>query len=360
MHVLLWMIAGGDRVPGGHRVQIDQTCRHLQALGVEATVSFDERPDLTPYDVVHGFGLGPVELRRCRLLGLPVALSTIYWSRSYTSGQHDTGRPWDKWRHRGRMGLVLLRSALQGRHNEKCEAFVAGAQNQRVCYEMADLLLPNSEMEAETIQAELGVTTPYHVVPNAVDPATFQGSAQTSAPRDHILFAGRFEPHKNQLGLIEAMRSSDLPVVLVGHPHPDHPAYYEQCRRRATKNITILPGVPHEDLLPLYTTAKVHVLPSWFETTGLVSLEAALCGCNVVTTERGYTREYFQDKAWYCNPADPRSIRQAVEDAYQAPFQTDLRERILDNFTWQHTAKATLEGYSSITTRQESFFTCSI
>ena len=348
MRVLLWMINGGDRIPGGHRVQLDQTSRHLQALGVNAAVSFDEGPDLAGYDLVHGFGLGPVELRRCRQRGLPVALSTIYWSRAYTSGQQETGKPWDTWKHRGRMGLVLLRSALQGRHIEKCNAFVAGAQCQRVSYEMADILLPNSEMEAKMIQAELGVTTPCHVVPNAVDPATFQGGREASAPRDHVLFAGRFEPHKNQLGLIGAMRSSSLPVVLVGHPHPDHPAYYAQCQRRATKNITILPGVPHEELAPLYSAAKVHVLPSWFETTGLVSLEAALCGCNIVTTERGYTQEYFQDSAWYCNPADPHSIRRAIEDAYHTPFRADLRTRILDNFTWEDTAAATLEGYKML------------
>ena len=342
------MMVRGDHIPGGHRTQLDQTCRYLQALEVDAVVSFEEWPDLSRYDLVHGFGLGPAEIRRCRQAGLPVVLSTIYWGRFHTSGQHQARKPLDVWKHRGRMGLVLLRSALQGQHMEKCEAFVEELQNQRVAYEMADLLLPNSEMEARTIQAELGVTTPYCVVPNAVDPAIFQISMEPPVERNHVLFAGRFEPHKNQLGLIEAMRSSDLPVIFVGHPHPDHPAYYEQCKRRATKNMTILPGVPHEQLAPLYTAAKVHVLPSWSETTGLVSLEAALCGCNIVTTERGYTREYFQDLAWYCNPADPHSIRRAIEDAYHTPFRAELKERVLDNFTWEHTARATLKGYKML------------
>jgi glycosyltransferase involved in cell wall biosynthesis len=352
MRVLLWMI-GGDRIPGGHRVQLDQTSRYLRELGVETQVSFEEQPDLASYDLVHGFGLHPADLRRCRQAGLPVALSTIYWSRNYTSGQHDTGKPWDQWRHRGRMGLVLLRSALLGQHVEKCEAFVEGLQVQRLRYEMADILLPNSQMEAETIQAELGVTTPFYVVPNAVDHHTFRLGLKAGDAPAHVLFAGRFEPHKNQLGLIEAMRSSDIPVVLVGPPHPDHAAYYAQCKRRATKNISILPGVLHDELAPLYAAAKVHVLPSWFETTGLVSLEAALCGCNIVTTERGYAREYFQDMAWYCNPADPRSVGRAVEAAFHAPVRADLREHILSNFTWEHTATATLEAYRLLLGKEE-------
>jgi len=305
--------------------------------------------------LVHGFGLGPVEIRRCRQRGLPVALSTIYWSRAYTTGQHNSGKLLNKWRHRSRMGLVLLRSALQGRHIAKCEAFVESLQNTRIAYEMADLLLPNSQMEAETIQSELGVTTPLHVVPNAVDHTIFRvDHSPASTKRDHVLYVGRFEPHKNQLGLIEAMRGSDIPLVLAGPPHPDHPAYYERCRRRATTNITILPGRPQNELVSLYSAAKVHALPSGFETTGLVSLEAALCGCNIVTTERGYTREYFQDMAWYCNPHDPRSIRRAIENAYHAPYKGELREHILNNYTWEHTAQATLQGYNRILVTRNS------
>ena len=351
MRVLLWMIAGGDRIPGGHRVQIDQTSRHLRELGVDIHVSFDEMPSLGEFDLVHGFGLGPMEIRRCRRQGIVVALSTIYCSRDFYVGRHIPSNIFAEWQHRGRMGLVLFRSALQGQHLDKCEAFVKRLQNMRVAYEMADLLLPNSEMEASNIKRELTVTTPYHVVPNAVDHKMFGFSLNEHSVRDHILYVGRFEPHKNQLGLIEAMRGSDIPVRIVGPPHPDHSAYYEHCKRRATKNITIQPSVPHEELPSIYKKARVHVLPSWFETTGLVSLEAALCGCNIVTTERGYARDYFQDMTWYCNPADPRSIRQAVEAAFQAPYRSELHDRILKNYTWEHTARETLEGYKKIRAR---------
>jgi len=38
---------------------------------------------------------------------------------------------------------------------------------------------------------------------------------------------------------------------------------------------------------------QVHMLPSWFETTGLSSIEAAVMHCNIVITDKGDTREYF-------------------------------------------------------------------
>jgi glycosyltransferase involved in cell wall biosynthesis len=63
----------------------------------------------------------------------------------------------------------------------------------------------------------------------------------------------------------------------------------------------------------------VHVLASWFETTGLVSLEAAMMDCNVVVTKKGDTVEYFSDMAYYCEPDDINSIRNAIEKAYNNP-----------------------------------------
>ena len=35
-------------------------------------------------------------------------------------------------------------------------------------------------------------------------------------------------------------------------------------------------------------------------------------GCPVVTTDRGSAREYLGEHAYYCDPADPASIRDAV------------------------------------------------
>lgn len=352
MKVLLWM-PGGDQTPGGHRIQIEQTCRYLRELAICADISFDERPVLANLDVIHGFGLTPIQMRQCRLRRLPVALSSIYPGKSFITGQHMEQLPrLTEMKGRAWMGIVLFRSALLGEHTAKCESLVKRIHDTRVSYEMADVLLPNSQAETDQIVRDLGVTTPCHVVPNAVDHTVFTMEGNQECPaREGVLYVGRFEPHKNQLGLIKAMRGTDIPVRLVGHPHPHHQTYYEKCQQRAGKNVTILPGMPHERLPELYRMARVHVLPSWFETTGLVSLEAALCGCNIVTTDRGYARDYFQDMAWYCDPAKPRTIRTAVEAAYHAPYRTELRDFVLNNFTWEHTARATLKAYEQLLCR---------
>ncbi len=350
MRVLLWMPDG--KVPGGHRVQLEKTAEALVGLGCEVTIAEDQTPDLSEVDVVHGFGLSPEQIRRCRAAGLPVALSTIWWSREYTAGL-----TMGLWKPRAivaraRFGAALFASALRGQHVSKTWNWLERWQRERVRYELADILLPNSELEAQSIRDDLGVTTPMQVVPNAVDEKRFTlDPAESAAERDArrgVLYAGRIEPHKNQLGLIKAMRGHELPVTVLGPAHPNHATYAERCRRQSGGNVRMLPGVEHEQLPSVYRQYKVHVLPSWFETTGLVSLEAALCGCNIVTTNRGFAREYFGDLAWYCDPAKPKSIREAIEAAHGSPYREALRQRILDLFTWTSTAEASMAAYKLI------------
>ena len=347
IRVLLWM-PDGDRVPGGHRVQIDQTARYLRSFGAEVDVCLLDEPacGLSDYQVVHGFGLSIQAIRAIRVAGPKVVLSTIYWSRDYTAGL--TKRPdLSAIARRLRLAASFSLSALRGQHIKKCDALVKTWQDQRVAYEMADLLLPNSETEGRQIVKDLGVSTPVHVTANAVDAERFELPPEGTL-REGVLYAGRFEPHKNQLGFIDAMWGMDFPVTLIGQAHPDHVEYYNRCQKRATGNIRIVPGVAHEELVSIYQRTKVHVLPSFFETTGLVSLEAALCGCNIVTTNRGYARDYFGDLCWYCDPDDAKSIRRAVQAAMVAPYNPALRQRVLDHFTWQHTARETLAGYTKV------------
>ena len=97
-----------------------------------------------------------------------------------------------------------------------------------------------------------------------------------------------------------------------------------------------------------YKRAKVHALPSWFETCGISSLEAAAMGCNVAITEKGYTREYFGDDAFYCDPGDPESIFRGIETAAKSDCKKELQEKICHYYTWQHAAATTMKVYKKI------------
>jgi glycosyltransferase involved in cell wall biosynthesis len=304
-------------------------------------------PDASAFDLVHGLGLDAIDVRHFRLLHLPVALSSIYASYEYAMALDGQLARKSEALRRGRLAASLAVAAVRLRHVAKVEALLARQTEHRLAFESADLLLPNARGEAELIHRELGVSTPTRVVPNGVDASVFQPPRETRH-RTGALYVGRIDPFKNQLGLIRALAHTDTALTIVGPVHPHHRSYLDQCRAEADGTVKFVFDVPHDELAPYYQTARVHVLPSWYETTGLVSLEAALCGCNVVSTVRGHAREYLGGDAWYCDPLNPRTIGSAVLSAARAEQRPQLRERILNRYTWDHVAQVTLSAYRSL------------
>ena len=135
-------------------------------------------------------------------------------------------------------------------------------------------------------------------------------------------------------------------MYLIGNPAPNHTGYYNECRRISKSNIHFIEAITQEGLVQYYKKAKGHVLPSWFETTGLASLEALFCGCNIVVTQYGDTRDYFDTKDFiYCNPESVTSIREAVEKAASQEINTQLIDLAMQKYNWQKTAEKTFSVY---------------
>jgi len=335
--------------PGGDTTQMNETKRHLELLGVKVSVSTDETPDVSSYDVVHAFNLGrPQEPHRHCLnavqQGKPAVVSTVYWDfgEFWEWGDPDYWRlpppeegppeprrapPPDPIERRRRARLDRLR-----------EAAIA----------CASVFLPNGQGEADLLHEAYGMDLSRTVVvPNAVDDAFFEARHEAFVEkhglRDFVLCAARVEKRKNQLLLAAALRGTGVPLVIAGQPNPEQ--YRELCRRYADDSVVFLGALAQDELAGAYAAAKVHALPGWFETPGLSTLEAAAAGCNIVTTDRGLAREYLGDSAWYCDPRSVESIREAVLAAYEAPRSEALRERVRERYTWERTAEQTLAGY---------------
>ena len=94
--------------------------------------------------------------------------------------------------------------------------------------------------------------------------------------------------------------------------------------------------------------AKVNVLTSWIETPGLVSLEAAYAGCNIVVSDKGSVRDYFRDYAFYCKPDDTESIKRQTIRAMESDFDEDFRLLVRKEYSWAKASEQTLEGYKRV------------
>jgi glycosyltransferase involved in cell wall biosynthesis len=224
--------------------------------------------------------------------------------------------------------------------------------SQRDLIKMSSVLLPNSESEMARIRHDFPETVEARsvVVPIAVDPTLFNSDFSGAAQefKDCILSVGRIERRKCQLQLVRALKGTGLRLVLIGKPGPNQIAYFEQIKREMDDSVTLVDHVDHSSLRQYYAACKVHALVSWMETAGMSSLEAAAMGANIVITDKGDTRDYFGDLAYYCSPDSVPSIREALLRAHSAPRSTLLQERVLSKYTWTHTAQATFAAYRDV------------
>jgi glycosyltransferase involved in cell wall biosynthesis len=81
------------------------------------------------------------------------------------------------------------------------------------------------------------------------------------------------------------------------------------------------------ELRALYENAACFVFPSLYEGFGLPPLEAMLCGCPVVCSDRASLPEVCGQAALYCNPDDPADIAAKLRRVLTSPaLQAELRE----------------------------------
>lgn len=344
-------------------MQLTKTAEYLRKCGVEVDFSTQLEPDLTGYDVVHLFNLirpQEVFLQACnaKRQGKPVVLSTIYVD--YSGYERNARAGLGGWlaRHVSPFTMewikVIARALVNGEIN-KGSVYTITHGYLNLCRKivgMTDVFLPNSnsEMQRVYLDFEAAKEKPFVVVPNAVDTVVFdeKGVVVGDAAKKYegcVLCVARIEGIKCQLLLVQAMRDLPYQLVLIGKPAPNHLAYFESVKREAGDQVHFVRQVPHEELAQYYKAARVHALVSWMETTGLSSLEAGVMGCNLVITDKGDTRDYFGDDAFYCEPDSVESIRDAIVRAYNAPSNPALIQRIQEDYNWEKAAKKTLEGY---------------
>jgi len=347
---------------GGDTVQILKTKQYIEQRypDIRIDINSDPKADLSSYDLVHVFNLlRPQEtilfMENAKAQRKKVALSTIFWRSAEFERQGQMGLRKMVNRMISYDGMERLRGLYRyyadGEKHEGTWRLIKHGftRLQREILNQADLLLPNGEGEMALIRSIFRFAKPldYLVVPNAIDAGIFKYDPQSE--RDIVLCVGRFEPRKNQLNLIHACRGLPYKMVLVGKAHETQRKYFEAMKKAARgSGIELVDEVGHEELQQLYSRAKVHVLPSWYDTPGLASLEAAVSGCNIVATTRGTTREYFGDEAFYCEPGSVESIRNAVEKAFNAPYSPKLQAKIAAEFTWEMAADRTVEGYERL------------
>jgi len=337
---------------GGDTVQIEQTARELGEMGVDTDILLsNEDIPYEKYSLLHFFNIiRPADiLYHYRKAKKPFVVSTILCNYSEYDKNHRKGMgmlfnwlPGDSIEY-----LKTIARCVLGRDHLASLSYTWKGQRNSIVEILrgADMILPNSESEYKRIQQSYSTKADYMVVPNGIDPELFHNDLDAKKDENLVVCAARIEGIKNQLNLIKALNNTRFRLLIIGAHAPSQAHYYYECRRVAADNVEFIRHLPQAELVDYYLQAKVHALPSWFETTGLSSIEAAVMGCNIVITDKGDTREYFADDAFYCDPADPKSIFEAIERASTASPAVHLQKKILERYTWKQAARQTLKAY---------------
>lgn len=246
-----------------------------------------------------------------------------------------------------------------------CELFGVSNPDVHVCLLDCDPLF-KKEYSKEEIEKVLGK---YKLLEKKKKASTAgQGDTPSSVNRKlpvarYIFYVGGFDRRKNVRGLLEAYgllwkrysKETEIPLlVLAGKFNPslvplvtDIPKKIVELKEKygcPESQIRMIDFVSQEDLPMLYKGAEFFCYPSLYEGFGLPLLEAANCGCAILTAGMSSIPEVINEKgAVFADPRHHESIAIAMyllltEDALKQQKIAEANKQA-KKFDWGKTVK---------------------
>jgi D-inositol-3-phosphate glycosyltransferase len=224
------------------------------------------------------------------------------------------------------------------------------------------------------------------VIPPGVDVRMFYPRPMAEAKRrigvdpDKImlLFVGRIEPLKGLETLLRAVailrergvcQCHQLVLTIIGGDPDDNPAVRNAEMERMKQlrqelglgNLVTFLGKQDQDTLPdYYSAADAVIMPSHYESFGLVALEAMACGTPVIASEVGGLAFLIKDgeTGFHFPDRDPSALAEHICEVITDPL---LRARLggqaaehAQSYAWSAIAKRIIEVYDSVLTERRN------
>lgn len=212
------------------------------------------------------------------------------------------------------------------------------------------------------INAQMGVPLErLTVVPVGVDHQVFRPYDDVVKRPGRLMVTSSSDvPMKGLVPLLEAIAKlrveRDVELLVIGRPRPGGRVATTLERLGLSDIVTTISGVSDEELARLYGEAEVAIVPSLYEGFSLPAIEAMACAVPVVATTGGALPEVVGvsgETGLLVAPNDPEAlvtaIRRLLDDAaLREELGRRGRERVIERFTWQVTARGTAACYDAI------------
>ncbi|HVO84967.1 MAG TPA: glycosyltransferase [Syntrophobacteria bacterium] len=179
-----------------------------------------------------------------------------------------------------------------------------------------------------------------------------------------VLFVGRFAPLKGIERLLAAATLLQEPrrlrLVIVGGSGDETPE--SQGVRRLSEAygirgaVTLAGRIAQDQLPPYYSAADVLVVPSYYESFGLVALESLACGTPVVATDVGAMPSILREgvNGWVVSEGSPLALAQGIDRVLGSArlFSGEIVRGSVLRFAWKHVAAAVIDEYNILLRRR--------
>lgn len=391
----------GGKDTGGMNVYVRELTRHLGKLGVHVDVFTRSQDEHVPH-VLHNLGYGnrvvhipagpEVPLPRQQLAGYIPTFARCIEEFAAEKGIHYDLIHAHYW-----MSGIAAQTLKSAWNVPIVEMFhTLGLMKNRVATSPAEMegdYRINGEYEvlksadriiaatpAEQAQLEFLYQTPSRkitIIPPGVDTSHFYPIPPDEAKTvidipitDRILlFVGRIEPLKGIETLIRSIAILRERGLLIEHPHdlaiiggdPDTTQadintemvrLQSLCHELNLDDLVIFLGKRDQDTLPYYySAAEVLIMPSHYESFGMVALEAMACGTPVVASQVGGLAFLVQDgvTGYVVPDNDPALLADRLEQMIRNP---ELRRTLgqqaaayAQEYAWEKIAERVIQVY---------------
>ena len=178
-----------------------------------------------------------------------------------------------------------------------------------------------------------------------------------------VVFVGRLIPEKGIQTLIDAFVKADVPhsaLVAAG----DGPLM-EALQKNCPANVYLVGSVPYAETLQLLRQGQLYCLPTFSEGFATTFLEAAACGCPIVTTPTGGSNELLLDDRYGLKlpDADTSRFAEAIQtalsdEAWRQTAAQLTQERLRQYFTCGAVAQKLLDIAQNAQNNKGGSFPC--
>lgn len=224
----------------------------------------------------------------------------------------------------------------------------------------ADIITAVSNSCMQEIKNLIGEKKQMYVLGNGVDTGYFKPDEMVDRAQNIVLYTGRLDSRKGVVDLICSAKSvcgnyPEVQFILTGKgPNRE----YIQKRISSLNlegNVNLVGYVSREELLRLYQSSTMYVLPSYYEGLPTTLLEAMACGLPSIATNVDGSSEVINhgQTGLLVPPKCPEALSESIQGLLadgqrRKDIGNNGRRYVKENYDWSKIADKFAEIYASV------------